>query len=449
MRLRSTTPPLLALLAAGAFLLQGAGVQAFTLQGFFMPLDWRFFRVQQSFTGSANDNAIPDPDFPGHTGATLAIWKGVAEWGSQLHGGGGADPHQPGGIGSGGANFDSVFQGVNPNPGAGDGNTFSTGPLAGGVLSSTQLTPFGGWSVRFNSNFQWSDGPGPPTGSELDLQGYATYIYGTLLGLGSSAVPGATMSNSLTLSAYERRSIEADDIAGLQAIYGAASPTKPVITGVTFNAGQVIVTGANFGTTGNSLLFTPVNPTSFSIPIQVSGLSSNGTQITAPLPLEAGPGALLVRRAGAAFDDLSNSWPVTPTGALCPAPQVFCASTPNSTGSTAGISASGTPSLTSNDLVLTATNAPANKSALFFYAPNAFTQPFGNGVLCLAGGLQRLPVLTTDAAGSANQTIDLLAAPFASPRVGEILRFQLWFRDPAAGGAQFDTSDALLVRVCP
>ena len=449
MRLRATTPSLLALFAAGALVLQGAGVQAFTLQGFLMPLDWRFFRVHQSFTGGANDNTTPDPDFPGHTGATLAIWKGVAEWGSQPHGSGGADPHQPGGIGSGGANFDSVFQGVNPSPGAGDGNTFSASPLAGGVLSLTELTPLGGWRVRFNSNFDWSDGPGPPTGSQIDLQGQVTYIYGTLLGLGPSNDPLATMSSSTTLSAFERRSIESDDIAGLQAIYGAASSTKPVVTGVTFNAGQVFVSGANFGATGNSLLFTPVNPTSFSIPVQVSGLPSNGTLIVAPLPLEAGPGALLVRRAGSALDDLSNSWPVTPTGALCPAPQVFCTSTPNSTGSTAGVSTTGTPSLTSNDLVVAATNAPANKSALFFYAPNPFTQPFGNGVLCLSGGLQRLPVLTTDASGAASQPIDLHAAPFGSPRIGAPLRFQLWFRDPAAGGAQFDTSDALLVRVCP
>ena len=130
MKLRSATPSLLALAAAAALVLQGSGALAFTLQGFSMGLDWRFFRVFPNFTGAANDNATPDPDFPGYTGATLAIWKGVAEWGSQPQGGGGADPHQPGGIGSGGANFDSVFQGENSVPGSPSGNTFSAAPLA-------------------------------------------------------------------------------------------------------------------------------------------------------------------------------------------------------------------------------------------------------------------------------------------------------------------------------
>jgi hypothetical protein len=40
----------------------------------------------------------------------MAIWKGVSEWGSELHGGNGlGDPTQT--VGSGGANFDVSWQG--------------------------------------------------------------------------------------------------------------------------------------------------------------------------------------------------------------------------------------------------------------------------------------------------------------------------------------------------
>ena len=35
---------------------------------------------------AANNNTSEEADFPGYTGAVLAIWKGFAEWGSEPHG---------------------------------------------------------------------------------------------------------------------------------------------------------------------------------------------------------------------------------------------------------------------------------------------------------------------------------------------------------------------------
>lgn len=56
---------------------------AFTTIGESLGLDQRDFRVFNNFTNpEANDNTIPHPNFPGHTGAVMAIWKAHCEWGS-------------------------------------------------------------------------------------------------------------------------------------------------------------------------------------------------------------------------------------------------------------------------------------------------------------------------------------------------------------------------------
>ena len=124
MRLRPLAPALLALglalplLAPGLpglllpLLGGGAPARAFSLSGTSLDLTRRDFRTFNNFSDlTANDNRTPDPDFPGHQGAVMAIWKASVEWSSALHGSGGGDPHQPGDLGSGGANFDVTMQG--------------------------------------------------------------------------------------------------------------------------------------------------------------------------------------------------------------------------------------------------------------------------------------------------------------------------------------------------
>lgn len=86
---------------------------AYSLLGGSLGTGQRDVRVFDNFTdATANDNTTPHPSFPGYTGAELAIWKASVEWGSHLHGDGQGDPHQPGGLGSGGANFDTTWQGI-------------------------------------------------------------------------------------------------------------------------------------------------------------------------------------------------------------------------------------------------------------------------------------------------------------------------------------------------
>src|SRR5688572_1531488 len=95
---------------------------AFTTLGHSLGLDQRDARVFNNFLDpEANDNQTPHPTWPGALGAPMAVWKGLAEWGSMLHGDGEGDPSQPGGIGSGGANFDVTWQGAAPNAGLATG----------------------------------------------------------------------------------------------------------------------------------------------------------------------------------------------------------------------------------------------------------------------------------------------------------------------------------------
>lgn len=119
-----------------------------------------------------------------------------------------------------------------------------------------------------------------------------------------------------------------------------------------------------------------------------------------------------------------------------------CATTPNSAGPGATVSATGSTSLAADDLVLHGAGAPALKSSLFFYGDQQVSVPFGNGVRCAGGTLARTGVTTTDAGGSVTQAFDYAGSPIAP---GGAWIFQLWFRDPAAGGANFDASDAISI----
>jgi hypothetical protein len=126
----------------------------------------------------------------------------------------------------------------------------------------------------------------------------------------------------------------------------------------------------------------------------------------------------------------------------------YCATLPNSTGAAAAISASGQAWLALEDLVTFAAPVPA-QVGIFFHGAMTQQVPFGNGTLCVGGGIQRsgavLPVGQTAswAWDGASALSDL--APF----VGQTRHFQYWFRDTAAGGANFNTSNAISIEVVP
>ena len=123
----------------------------------------------------------------------------------------------------------------------------------------------------------------------------------------------------------------------------------------------------------------------------------------------------------------------------------YCLASPSSTGCAASIAATGSAGLAANDLVLSATCVP-DQVFLFLHGATQLQLPFGDGFRCVGGGVLRISPAGLASGGLALRAVDLPAAGITSPGVRH---FQCWFRDPAAGGAGFNTSDALTVELVP
>lgn len=132
---------------------------------------------------------------------------------------------------------------------------------------------------------------------------------------------------------------------------------------------------------------------------------------------------------------------------VCGGVTQYCTSNPNSSGSTATIAAFGSTNLSDNAILVQASNCPANTQGLFFYAPDQVTIPFGDGVRCVGGAIQRLSVTPTNGAGVASNAV--LADPNNAIVVAGAFNYQYWFRDIPAGGAGFNTSNAIQISYCP
>lgn len=140
-------------------------------------------------------------------------------------------------------------------------------------------------------------------------------------------------------------------------------------------------------------------------------------------------------------------WSFTLSG--CAAPFNFCAASVNSTGLAGAIGFSGTNSLAANNLTLNATHLPANAFCLFYVGQTAVQVPFGNGNRCIGGTVRRLPTVVANGSGTVNYTVDWNAPVFSGlVSVGATVKFQNWYRDPAAGGAAFNLTDGLSVTIC-
>ncbi len=141
----------------------------------------------------------------------------------------------------------------------------------------------------------------------------------------------------------------------------------------------------------------------------------------------------------------------------CPPPSNYCSTSPNSAGSGAVIAATGSTSLTANDLTLSANGAIPGEFGLFFYGSEQAQVAFGDGLLCIAGGASGLvrvsPPVVIDPFGVGVQPIDYALPPFdggsGQIQVGDVWNWQFWYRDPnGPGGSGFNTSDGLELTFC-
>jgi len=325
-----------------------------------------------------------------------------------------------------GANFDNVFAGVAPDAGSTNGNVHA--PLAGlgaGVLGFVE-TPVGdGWRIRYNADLLWDDGPGAPEPGAIDLQGVATRFVGNTLGLGSSRVPGATMGPSLIGDGTALRSIEADDVAGVQAIYGVAAATKPGIDAVSGScvAGDpLVIDGAAFAPFGNEVWFTDAE--TLGEPLVVEGVASTagGTRIELPLPAGADDGEVLVRVPGQTGASLSNAFPlnVVDGGFGFVGPGLACAAgTPRLAGDGSLSTAPG-----SGPALIDVSGAAPFAPVTLFVGPASRPTPLKGGVLYPVPILAQVPLGPTDAQGRRSLTATIPPAP-----AGTFVVLQAWIAD--------------------
>lgn len=123
------------------------------------------------------------------------------------------------------------------------------------------------------------------------------------------------------------------------------------------------------------------------------------------------------------------------------------------------LSGAGTASVSADDLVLTATQMPANKLGRFYMGLGSTQVPFGDGLLCAGSGgygIQRFPQMSADTTGLNQMGPGIVAfshqhfVPVAHIQPGWTWRFQVWHRDPTGPcGGTVNTSNAYVVTFLP
>jgi hypothetical protein len=134
----------------------------------------------------------------------------------------------------------------------------------------------------------------------------------------------------------------------------------------------------------------------------------------------------------------------------------YCISTINSTAAASTISASGSGSISANNLVLSADNLPS-QPGIFIAGPSQAQIPFFNGFLCVnSTGLQRFQNVNVPAGGVITETVDYAtsASVLGSPGpllvvAGQTYNYQRWNRDPAGGGGAANFSDGIEIAHTP
>ena len=125
----------------------------------------------------------------------------------------------------------------------------------------------------------------------------------------------------------------------------------------------------------------------------------------------------------------------------------------NGTGSGGMLRSTGSSSISDADLILEGSQLIAGQPGLYFQGNNAVNSgngnTFGDGLRCVGGGVIRLQVRFSNAAGESATTIDLGAAGGVSS--GDVKRYQVWYRDPATSpcGTLFNLTNGLEVAYTP
>lgn len=121
----------------------------------------------------------------------------------------------------------------------------------------------------------------------------------------------------------------------------------------------------------------------------------------------------------------------------------------NSTGVGALLGASGTSSVTNDDLVLVASQLPPSRPSLFFFGTTPVGPlPFGDGLRCAGGSIKRFGLGLNSPIGMKISGTGICAAFGILPGMSPV--FQVWTRDPGGPcGTNFNTTNAFQVTFTP
>ena len=120
----------------------------------------------------------------------------------------------------------------------------------------------------------------------------------------------------------------------------------------------------------------------------------------------------------------------------------------NSTGGGAVLSASGTTSVSADDITFHVSGVGANKPCLLFSGTSVNSAQFGDGILCVTGGITRHEIAITDGNGDATWGPgQIFNANWSN---GDLRNFQIWYRDPTGPcSSLFNTSNGLEITFAP
>ncbi|MBL8856996.1 MAG: hypothetical protein JNL28_00615 [Planctomycetes bacterium] len=226
-------------------------------------------------------------------------------------------------------------------------------------------------------------------------------------------------------------------------------------------AGSVIISGDGKSVGFISGAPTPSAPFDTTVDPFVKDLTS-GALLEAGIPSPYAPeGVYLLGLSRDGRDVLIGSQPITPPttsplkgifvvkfGPRCSTAR-YCTALPNSTGLAAKIATQGDASRALNNLVIAALGMPGDAIAMLVSGTSAVNPgaTFGNGLLCIGGSLIRHGIHVADG-GVILDAQDLHSAEYAGVNPGDTRYYQVYYRDPAAGGANFNTTDAVAVTFC-
>lgn len=125
---------------------------------------------------------------------------------------------------------------------------------------------------------------------------------------------------------------------------------------------------------------------------------------------------------------------------------VFCAGAPSSSGVAPTIAIVGSTSVAANQFSVQGGGLPSQQPVALLHGQNLVQIPAYGGLLCVGRPARRSAVHQADLLGSVNVPLDLTLAQIGA---GVTWGFQLYYRDPAAGGSQLNFTAALALVFCP